>query len=212
MSYWTYINGVIDVSPWGRSQAEKRYILDTVLSHLPKVTGSERDMNIYVIQKNGFNESSSHDEFEQYSNLGNDKCGYKHPYFELQREYLLVVNGSFRDRKFDETYREFQKWLCRLAKRICVEDVLVEVKGYNKSAIVRNPEIQRKKSWNTSYGQMNEEPTWSRNNKDGEPNWCEAFMWERAKNSGMPMMLEYKYFNNKENDEEVERRLEYERN
>ena len=82
MSYWTYINGVIDVSPWGRSQAEKRYILDTVLSHLPKVTGSERDMNIYVIQKSGFNESSSHDEFEQYSNLGNDKWGYKHPSFE----------------------------------------------------------------------------------------------------------------------------------
>ena len=77
--------------------------------------------------------------------------------------------------------------------------------------IVMTAEIKRKKCWETSYGQMNEEPTWSKNNKDGEPNWCEAFMWERAKNSGMPMMLEYKYFNNKENDEEVERRLEYER-
>lgn len=69
MSNWTYVSGVVDVMPLGRSQAEKRYILDTVLAHLPKVTGSERDMNVYVIQKNGYNSSSSHDEFGQWSNL-----------------------------------------------------------------------------------------------------------------------------------------------
>ena len=55
MSSWTYINGVITVFPLGRTQAEKRYILDTVLDHLPKVTGSERDMNTYLIQKSGYN-------------------------------------------------------------------------------------------------------------------------------------------------------------
>ena len=43
MSWWTYINGTITVSPMGRTQAEKRYILETVLDHLPLVTGSERD-------------------------------------------------------------------------------------------------------------------------------------------------------------------------
>ena len=37
MSYWTYVNGTVIVSPMGRTQAEKRYILDTVLSHLPRV-------------------------------------------------------------------------------------------------------------------------------------------------------------------------------
>lgn len=51
MSSWTYITGTITVSPIGRTQAEKRYILDTVLAHLPIVSGSERDMNVYVIQK-----------------------------------------------------------------------------------------------------------------------------------------------------------------
>lgn len=55
MSYWTYVNGTVIVSPMGRTQAEKRYILDTVLSHLPRVIGSEGDMNVYVIQKSGFN-------------------------------------------------------------------------------------------------------------------------------------------------------------
>lgn len=51
MSYWTYINGTITVRPMGRTQPEKRYILETVLNHLPRVTGSEGDMNTYIIQK-----------------------------------------------------------------------------------------------------------------------------------------------------------------
>ena len=56
MSWWSYINGTITVAPMGRTQAEKRYILDTVLEHLPRVSGgSEGDMNVYVIQKNGYN-------------------------------------------------------------------------------------------------------------------------------------------------------------
>lgn len=36
-------------------------------------------------------------------------------------------------------------------------------------------------------------------------------LYPRAKDSDYPMMLAYKYFNDKENDEEVERRMEYER-
>lgn len=48
MSSWTYINGTITVRPMGRTQPEKRYILETVLNHLPRVTGSEGDMNIYI--------------------------------------------------------------------------------------------------------------------------------------------------------------------
>ena len=46
MSFWTYLTGTVTVRPMGRTQAEKRYILDTVLEHLPLVTGSEKDMNV----------------------------------------------------------------------------------------------------------------------------------------------------------------------
>lgn len=55
-------------------------------------------MNIYIIQKNGYNSSSSHDEFGQWSNLGNGR--YDHS-FETQDEYILVVDGALRDRKFE---------------------------------------------------------------------------------------------------------------
>ena len=212
MSYWTYVRGTVVVSPMGRTQAEKRYILETVLDHLPFVTGSEGDMDVYIIQKNGYNTSSSHTEFGMWGGYRN----WKTLSTEVQREYILVVDGSLRDRQFEQTYREFQKWLCRLAKRVDVEDVLVEIKGYDKKALVRNPEVKPryKSKWfyGTTYGQMHEEPTWVQNRKGdgtGGPNWCEYLMWDRAKNSDYPMGLMYKYYADEENDTEWERRQKW---
>lgn len=211
MSWWTYVYGTIIVRPMGRTQAEKRYILETVLDHLPLVTGSEEPMNVYIIQKNGYNSSSSHTEFGVWGGYRD----WKTLSTERQDKYILVVDGSLRDRTFDQTYREFQKWLCRLAKRVGVEDVLVEIDGYEQSAIVRNPYVQgkySKYSYDTVYGQMFEEPTWCHDDDEfGEPNWCEYLMWDSAKNSSLPMMLEYKYVVDEENDKEIERRIKYKR-
>ena len=156
MSFWCYVNGTVTVRPMGRTQAEKRYILDTVLEHLPIVTGSEADMNVYVIQKNGYSSSCSHDEFGEITNNLVDSYGDRsreRGSLETQDEYILVVDGSFRDREFDQTYREFVKWLCRLGKRIRIEDALVEVKEYGKSTIIKNTNIQRCKAMNPiSFG------------------------------------------------------------
>lgn len=101
MSYWTYIHGAIEVHVPERTQAECTYILQTVLDHLPKVYGSEGDMEIYVNQKYGFNSSCSHDEFFLPSNLGNGDCGD----FEYQTMYLLTVSGRLRDVQFEQTLK-----------------------------------------------------------------------------------------------------------
>ena len=205
MSSWTYINGSITVSPIGRTQAEKRYILETVLNHLPLVTGSEGDMDVYIIQKNGTNCSSSCDEYGQMSNNLIDEygCHNKNGWLEVQKEYILAVNGSLRDRHFDETFREFMKWLCRLSKRVWVKDVLVRINGYNKQYVINESD-----NFDSPYSNMQEEYSWSKES-DGEPNWCEHLMWNRAKNSDYPMLLAYKYINDEENDAEVERRRKY---
>lgn len=157
ISSWTYIKGVVEVSPRGRTQAEKEYILKTVLSHLPKVTGSEDNMNVYINQEIGYNSSSNCDEFMNISNLGNDKY-YK--CFETQDNYLITIQGNFRDRVFEETVKEFNNWINRLAKRVMIEDCLVEVKGYNQKTLFTNK--------NDCYGNMYE---W------GEDNWCDYLMW-----------------------------------
>lgn len=206
MSLWTYINGTITVEPMGRTQAEKRYILETVLNHLPLVTGSEGDMDVYIIQKNGTDSSSSCDEYgDQTNNLVNryGEHDYEDGWLDIQRKYILVVNGNFRDREFDETFREFMNWLCRLAKRVSIDDILVRIQGWDKQYIINDS-----CSWDSPYRQMEEYPSWCEES-GGEPCWAEHLMWDRAKNSSYPMLLAYKYFADPENDAEVERRREF---
>lgn len=204
MSSWTYINGTITVSLIGRTQAEKRYILETVLNHLPLVTGSERDMDVYIIQKNGTDSASCYDEYGQMSNNLVDDYGHhnRNGWLNVQQNYILAVNGSFRDRHFDETFREFMKWLCRLSKRVWVRDVLVRINGYDKQYVINEFD------YDSPYSNMEEYPSWCKES-DGEPCWCEHLMWDNAKNSDYPMLLAYKYFSDKENDAEVERRRKY---
>lgn len=208
MSSWTYINGTITAEPLGRTQAEKRYILETVLNHLPRVTGSEGDMDVYIIQKNGYNSSLSCDEFGERTNNLVDIYGNKsfdRGRMRVQDEYILVVNAALRDREFDQTYKEFIKWLVRLCKRVMCEDILVEIKGYDKSTVIKDRNIQNKAySWQSVFDGLFENPSWCRDGK--EPNWTEYLMWDRAKDSDYPMMLAYKYFGDEENDKEVERR------
>lgn len=204
MSYWTYINGTITVNPMGRTQAEKRYILETVLNHLPLVTGSESDMDVYIIQKNGTNSSCSCDEYGQLSDNLTDSYGFhdRNGWLRIQEEYILAVNGSLRDRRFNETFREFMKWLCRLSKRVLVKNVLVRINDYDKQYVINESNLDFK------FSDMEEYPSWSKES-NGEPCWCEHLMWDRAKNSDYPMLLAYKYFSDEENDAEVERRLKY---
>lgn len=201
MSWWSYIDGIIRVEPYGRTQAEKRYVLETVLNHLPLVTGSERDMEIHIIQEDGYNESSSCDEYGDHTDNLVGRYGYKDRdgWLEIQRTYILAVKGSLRDRHFNETYKEFIKWLCRLSKRINIDSVLVRIKDYEKETIIKDEE---------PFYNMYEWPSWC-TGSDGEPAWWEHLTWDRMKDCEYPMLLGYKYFNDPENDAEVERRMKY---
>ena len=76
------------------------YLLDSEVDHLPIVTGFEGVMNIYSIQKNGYSESCSYTEFGEQKTFETLST-------KMQSEYILVVDGNLRDRKFAQTYREF---------------------------------------------------------------------------------------------------------
>lgn len=190
MSYWTHITGTITVCPMGRTQAEKRYILETVLEHLPIVTGSERDMNVHIVQKAGRNSSCSCDEFGMNTNNLKDYYGNhsrEHGWLDVQTEYILVVEGDFRDRFLDDTYKEFVKWLCRLAKRVEVYNVLINIDSDDKGSRV----IYENGNHDNAYAEMFENPSWYR---DEESNWCEYLMWDRHEESDMPTKLVHKYY------------------
>lgn len=196
MSHWTYVQGSIDVTVMGRTQAEKTYILQTILDHLPKVTGSEENMNIYINQKNGYMSSQNCDEFGNCSNLLNGGL-YGHN-LEMQDWYLITVDGSLRDRELSETVKEFMNWLCRFSKRCLVDSVLVRVSSYEKSIVIDSDKCGR------YFSELYEYPTWTIGNETGEPSWAEYLMWKPYREHDMPALLAYKYYEDEDNDKKVE--------
>lgn len=201
MSFWTYITGVITVSPMGKTQPQKRYVLDTVLAHLPRVTGSEHNMRIHVIQRSGHDGSSSHNEFDEPVIRDADSDGW----MRTQSKYFILVDASLRDRMFEDTFCEFNQWLNRLSKRVDIDDILVRIDGYSEKNY-----MPKSYTYDDAepYMHMFEGPSWF----DGrEPAWAEYLLWDCAKGARYPMKLAYKYYADPENDAEVERRIEYER-
>lgn len=180
MSRWTYVTGWVLVNPLGRTQEEMEYVLKSVLNHLPVVTGSEEDMYVHIIRAGGHNCSSSHDEYNEWTNNLTDECGKKSRlggWLQTQDNYYLFIEGHFRDTLFDETYRQFIKWLIRLAKRVrvCDADVLVSGDWDSRSERI-NAEF---------FDDIWELPSWStwRDKKyiypyeDYDTNWCEHLLW-----------------------------------
>lgn len=136
MSFWTNTHGIISVSVPGRSDAECRYIIETVLNHLPRVSGSEADLDFYYIRENGYDSSSNVDEFDEFSNLLDVHVWPKmmeRGMHHVQHSYIIAFNGSLRDRFFDETFREVIKWFTRLAKRVQVSYADFVVGGNKES-------------------------------------------------------------------------------
>lgn len=148
MSSWTYVQGLIELDVPGRTQAEKNYILQTVIDHLPKVTGSEKSMNIYTIQTAGHDSWQNFDEF--YNRVED---------FRTQSRYFLVLDGNLRDRYYKDTFKELNKFLNRLGKRLMVDSVYVRLYNYEHSHIFTNK--------NDCYGKMfeNDDP------------WYDYLMW-----------------------------------
>ena len=149
MSSWTYVQGLIELDVPGRTQAEKNYILQTVIDHLPKVTGSEKSMNIYTIQTAGYDSWQNFDEF--YNRVED---------FRTQSRYFLVLDGNLRDRHYEDTFKELNNFLNRLGKRLMVDSVYVRLYNYERSHIFTNK--------NDCYGKMfeNDNP------------WYNYLMWE----------------------------------
>lgn len=149
---WTYVQGLIELGAPGRTQAEKDYILQTVINHLPKVTGSEGDMDIHIVRAYGHDMWSNHDEFDNLA------WGFK-----TQSRYFLVLDGHLRDRRYEETFKELNKFLNRLAKRLIIDSAYVRL---NDIGINYNSYTFTNK--NNCYGKMfeNEDP------------WYNYLMWE----------------------------------
>ena len=207
MSMWTHINGIITVEPTGRTQAESTYFLETVLSHLPNVTGSEKNMSVQYVIKPGHTMWTSHDELGVYYGYkdyrGNDRSAG-----EIQSEYYLILSADLRDRTYKRTFKEFMNWLCRLSKRVWVQDILIRIiDEYNEEHIIHE-----------NYGAFSEmhEPVVNRflkdekYQKDKRLNRFRYLMWDSDPYSGLPLSMVADEYEDPEVDEEIRRREEFE--
>lgn len=113
---WTYIIGTIQVNSLGNGQPQCDYIVNTVLTHLPKVESDEGNLETYVHKLYGNNCSSNFNEFDEYVKD-----------FEYQESYLITVHARLRYTPFEKGNRMFQKWLMRLAKRLPIEDMSIDI-------------------------------------------------------------------------------------
>lgn len=163
MSRWTYVNGIIKVDTMSRSSAESMYKAQTVVNHLPRITGSERCVQYYLNLVNGHNFSSNTDEFDNFSNLYNSDYFNS---FETQTYVLIAMDGSLRDREFKQTLFETTRALSRLASRLWIDICLVSVRG---------------DAWSGKEYVFNN-PKWLR---DMEHNhWAEDLLWKFAEEEG----------------------------
>lgn len=204
MSFWTHVFGSISVSVPGRTQAEIQYILDTVLDHLPIVSGSEGEMKVQAVRKDGHNMSSSCDEFGMRTNNLMSDYGYKtrrYGFLQTQDQYTLVINTGLRDRMFGQTKREFLKWLVRLSKRLWVNDILVSITSDDGGSMLINGADK--------FYNLHESASWYRDT-DGEPCWWEYLMWKRHPLYMEPLEHVYKYYSDEATDREMARRKQWE--
>lgn len=208
MSRWTHIHGIIEASPFGCTQAEMTYVLETVLSHQPRVTGSERDMEVRYMIKPGYNSWSSHDELGIYYGYPNYRK-YDKSAGEGQDSYLIILDADLRDRTYEYTFKELINWLCRLAKRIMVHDILIKViDEYDKEHIISES------GYGGCFNEMFEplfeySKKWQKKHYSVKLNRFRYLYWERDPYSGLPLSMVFDDYEDPEIDEEIQRRKEF---
>lgn len=121
MSAWTHIVATIDVDTCIEDDnIQKR--MHEILKYAPKITGSERDADVFVNVLSGYNTTS----------IGCDKCehktnikGYLHcdadENFEcISKEYqtrvVITIIGNLRDRHIEQTKKEYKEFIKYLGK------------------------------------------------------------------------------------------------
>lgn len=146
MSSWTYVHGMVEIEVPARTTAEAIFKAQTIVDHLPRITGSEGPARWAVAPVQGWLCSSNVDELGHCSNLGrrtryyNAAARWNDYSFERQTKILLTLDGALRDRYFEQTLYETTKCLARLSSRVWVQHCLVRVSHWDKAYIFSDPD------------------------------------------------------------------------
>jgi len=126
MSHWTHIVAAIDIETYKEDNNIKT-IVEKLLQNAPKITGSERDANVFVNVLSGYNYWIGADcKHCEYGNtITRLECGsfqcqadetYKCPEGKYQTRVVITIVGNLRDRMTEQTEREYNDFLNYLIK------------------------------------------------------------------------------------------------
>lgn len=142
MSMWTHITACLSVETGlVMKKGDLKRELQKELRHAPKITGSERDADVYVNVQSGYNFWMSHD---------CDHCKYKDTLKEItdkdgntysncdapdnhncsghyQTCVTISIQGDLRDRIEEQTKKEFEKFLDYIKKHYYIRDYAVNI-------------------------------------------------------------------------------------
>ena len=137
MSWWSYIKGTIEVDPQGRTIDEQEFILKNALKHQPMIYQDGGIMETLITKSNYPNLSSSHDEFDEWTNLIYDRDpNYPRGFYDKGTKFFITVDANIRDQMFKETLKQFTKWILHLSTKIPIDSCLVKIYDYDKSIIL----------------------------------------------------------------------------
>lgn len=137
MSVWTHIVGSIDVDTFIEDDRVKE-IVEEKLKVAPKITGSEKDAEIFVNVLGGHNVSTSCDcgrcdygNTVTYPDEGGCTCkapeDFKCPSGVYQRRVVITILGDLRDKWDDETEKEYKAFYDFVDKEFMIRNSSINI-------------------------------------------------------------------------------------
>lgn len=141
MSCWTHITACLSVeTEMLRKKPELKREMQKIIRQGPKITGSERNADIFVNIPSGYNWFISHDcehckyketlrtitidgkKGQECDGPENYDCSNKY-----QSDVVISIQGDLRDREFKDTKEEFENFLKYLQERFHIRNYTYEI-------------------------------------------------------------------------------------
>ena len=143
MSCWTHITACLSVeTEMLRKKPELKREIQKIIRQGPKITGSERNADIFVNIPSGYNWFISHDcEHCKYKEIlrtitidgkKGQECDAPEN-LDCSAEYqtcvVISIQGDLRDRMKDQTQKEFNEFMKYLTTKFYVRDYSFNIEG-----------------------------------------------------------------------------------
>ena len=143
MSCWTHITACLSVeTDMLRKKPELKREIQKIIRQGPKITGSERNADIFVNVPSGYNWFISYDcEHCKYKETlrtitidgkKGQECDGPENYDcsnEYQSDVVISIQGDLRDREFKDTKEEFENFLKYLQERFHIRNYTYKIEG-----------------------------------------------------------------------------------